>query len=185
MVGVRFCVSSAPGDISTMPDTGKPVYLVDTHADPVVVRIEGRASFQNSACLRDFMAEMARQGRRRFVLDFLHCTSMDSTFLGVLAGAALELRKQADASFVLARLGPRNLELIRNLGLHRILTVDAPEGGLDFEVCDRPLSSGEHSEQENTRLVLEAHENLIAADEHNRAKFQDVLTFLKNRVAGH
>ncbi|QYM80719.1 STAS domain-containing protein [Horticoccus luteus] len=168
-----------------MPDTGKPVYLVDAHADPVVVRIEGRASFQNSACLRDFVTEMVRQGRRRFVLDFLHCTSMDSTFLGVLAGAALELRKQPDASFVLVRLGPRNLELIRNLGLHRLLTVDAPEGGLNFDDCDRALACGERSELENARLVLEAHENLVAADEHNRAKFQDVLTFLKNRVDGH
>jgi hypothetical protein len=30
--------------------------------------------------------------------------------------------------------------------------------------------------------VLEAHENLVSVDEANRAKFQDVLAFLKNRV---
>ena len=38
------------------------------------------------------------------------------------------------------------------------------------------------SELESARLVLEAHENLVSADETNRAKFQDVLAFLKNRV---
>ena len=109
-----------------MADAVKPTYLVDAYSDPVVVRIDGRACFQNSACLRDFMGEMLRQGKKRFVLDFLHCTSMDSTFLGVLAGSALELRKVApDGSLVLARVGPRNLELVRNLGLHRLLTVDA------------------------------------------------------------
>ena len=32
------------------------------------------------------------------------------------------------------------------------------------------------------RLVLDAHENLVAVDEANRAKFQDVLSFLKNRL---
>ena len=32
-------------------------------------------------------------------------------------------------------------------------------------------------------LVLEAHENLVTADESNRTKFQDVMAFLKNRVA--
>src|SRR5882672_6562592 len=105
-----------------MSDPGKPIYLVDAYSDPVVVRIEGRASFQNSACLRDFITEMLAQGKTRFVLDFLGCTSMDSTFLGVLAGAALELRKRTPpGSMVLARVGPRNLELIRNLGLHRLL----------------------------------------------------------------
>ena len=69
----------------------KPVYLVDASSDPVVVRVDGRACFQNSGCLRDFISELLRQGRRRFVLDLQNCVSMDSTFLGVLAGAALGL----------------------------------------------------------------------------------------------
>ena len=41
----------------------KPVYLVDAYSDPVLVRIEGRASFQNSACLRDFITEMIQRGK--------------------------------------------------------------------------------------------------------------------------
>ncbi|MBS0663752.1 MAG: STAS domain-containing protein [Verrucomicrobia bacterium] len=166
-----------------MAESGKPTYLVDAYSDPVVVRIDGRACFQNSACLKDFMTEMLRQGKRRFVLDFLHCTSMDSTFLGVLAGSALELRKVApEGSLVLARLGPRNLELVRNLGLHRLLTVDAGDTPLGFDRCDTALQCGDRTELENARMVLEAHENLVAVDESNRSKFQDVMAFLKNRV---
>ena len=46
-----------------------PVFLVDAYSDPVVVRIDGRASFQNSACLRDFVAEMLRRGDRSFIYD--------------------------------------------------------------------------------------------------------------------
>jgi anti-sigma B factor antagonist len=167
-----------------MPEVAqKPVYLVDAYSDPVVVRIEGRASFQNSACLRDFIAEMVRQGKPRLVIDFMHCASMDSTFLGVLAGAALELKKaNPPGSLILARLGQRNLELIRNLGLHRLLTVDSGDFPMDFGKCDTALHCANRSEVENARMVLEAHENLVAADESNRAKFQDVLAFLKNRV---
>src|SRR5476651_1177341 len=166
-----------------MSDNGKPIYLVDAYSDPVVVRIDGRASFQNSACLRDFIGEMTAQGKVRFVLDFQHCTSMDSTFLGVLAGAALVLRKQTPAgSLVLARVGLRNLELIRNLGLHRLLTVDAGDFPMNFDKCDTALQCADHTELENARLVLEAHENLVSVDEGNRSKFQDVLAFLKNRV---
>jgi anti-sigma B factor antagonist len=167
-----------------MPEVAsKPVYLVDAYSDPVVVRIEGRACFQNSVCLRDFIAELVRQGKTRFVLDFQHCASMDSTFLGVLAGAALELKKTVPpGSLVLARVGPRNLELIRNLGLHRLLIVDAGDTALSFDKCNTALPCASHTEVENARMVLEAHEHLIAADEANRAKFQDVLAFLKNRV---
>lgn len=166
-----------------MPESvSNSVYLVDAFSDPVVVRISGRASFQNSACLRDFFTEMRRQGKTRFVLDFQQCASMDSTFLGVLAGAALELKKATPTgSLVLTRIGPRNLELIRNLGLHRILIID-DAGNHGFEKCDTALKCHDRSELESARLVLEAHENLVSVDEGNRAKFQDVLAFLKNRV---
>lgn len=166
-----------------MPDVA-PSFLVDTSCDPVAVRIEGRASFQNSASLQQFMAEMRRQGRTRFVIDFQACTSMDSTFLGVLAGAALELRKVlGGGSLVLARVGERNLELIKNLGLHRLLIIDNNEAPTQMPVGGTALApQARMNELENARLVLAAHENLVAADEANRAKFQDVLSFLKGRV---
>jgi anti-sigma B factor antagonist len=167
-----------------MADSAKSIYFVDAHSDPVLVRIEGRASFQNSACLHDFVEEMLRQGKARFVIDFQRCTSMDSTFLGVLAGAALALRKKNPAgSLVLARVGLRNLELVYNLGLHRLLTVD--DGGsmpLAFTTPPTALTCPDRGELENARLVLEAHENLVSVDENNRGKFQDVLAFLKNRT---
>ena len=76
---------------------------------------------------------MIGQGKTRFVMDFQNCASMDSTFLGVLAGAALDLRRRhPPGSLVLCRVGRRNLELLRNLGLHRLLTVDAGDFPMDF-----------------------------------------------------
>lgn len=166
-----------------MPDPAKPVFLVDAYADPVLVRVEGRASFMNSGSLKDFFGEMIQQGKRRFVVDFQLCTSMDSTFLGVLAGAALELRKQAPVgTLTLARVGERNLELIRNLGLHRLATVDAGDFQMNFAGAPQGLTEQARGEIESARLVLEAHENLVTADSHNAAKFQDVLAFLRNRV---
>lgn len=168
-----------------MADVTKPTFLVDTTSDPVAIRIEGRASFQNSACLNDFFNDLIGRGSLRFVMDFQNCTSMDSTFLGVLAGVALQLRKHVPpGSLVLCRMAPRNLELVRNLGLHRLLTVDTETTDVNLN-SQAPLActADSKSELESARLVLSAHENLVVADEANRAKFQDVLTFLKSRVA--
>ena len=165
-------------------ETAKPVYLVDAYSDPVVIRIEGRACFLNSACLRDFVTQMIKSGKSRFVIDFLRCTSMDSTFLGVLAGFALELLKtKPKGSLVLTRMGQRNLELVRNLGLHKLLTIDSSESGTSSaDASGTPLVCADRSELDNARMVLEAHENLVSADEGNRGKFQYVLVFMKNRV---
>ncbi len=162
----------------------KPVYLVDAYSDPVVVRVSGRACFSNSASLQDFFVQMNGQGKNRFVMDFQECASMDSTFLGVLAGEALALaRHRPPGSLVLCRLGHRNLELMRNLGLHRLLTVDAGDVPMGFERNAQPLADESHrGDLERARLVLEAHENLVAADPANRGRFQDVLAFLRNRL---
>jgi len=102
----------------------------------------------------------------------------------VLAGAALELRrKNPPGSLVVCRVGRRNLELLRNLGLHRLLTVDAGDFPMDFGQNATALNpTPDRSELENARLVLEAHENLVIADPANQGKFQDVLAFLRNRM---
>ena len=166
-----------------MADATKPTFLVDAYADPVLVRIDGRASFANSSSLKDFFTEMIKQGKHRFVVDFQLCTSMDSTFLGVIAGAALELRRLAPpGTLTLARVGERNLELIRNLGLHRLATVDAGAFPMNFSGSAQALDSKAKTEIESARLVLEAHEHLVKADAANAAMFQDVMAFLRNRV---
>ncbi|WP_342750693.1 STAS domain-containing protein [Termitidicoccus mucosus] len=189
----------------------KPVFLVDAYSDPVIIRIEGRASFQNSGCVRDFFEQRINEGHARFVVDFQRCDSMDSTFLGVLAGinegharfvvdfqrcdsmdstflgvlagAGLRLRRlNPPGSLVLARIAPRNLELIRNLGLHHLATVDAGDFQMGFGQPAQPLTEPARSALTDARLALEAHENLVMTDEANREKFQDVLAFLKNKV---
>ena len=166
-----------------MTEPAKPTFLVDAYADPVLVRIEGRASFANSGSLKDFFTEMTRQGKVRFVVDFQQCTSMDSTFLGVLAGAALELRRKTPpGTLTLTRVGERNLELIRNLGLHRLAVVDASDHLAPAAAGALPIEAGVRSEIESARLMLEAHESLIATDPANTTKFQDVLSFLRNRL---
>ncbi|MBP6865749.1 MAG: STAS domain-containing protein [Candidatus Didemnitutus sp.] len=169
-----------------MPEIPKPAFLVNAYTDPVLVRVQGRASFTNSGSLKDFFTEMIRQGKTRFVLDFQQCASMDSTFLGVLAGAALQVRRLTPpGTLTLVRVGDRNLELIRNLGLHRLATVDAGDFELSFDGGGaQVLSEEKKSEIESAKLVLEAHENLVSADSANAAKFQDVLAFLRNRVDG-
>jgi anti-sigma B factor antagonist len=166
-----------------MSDPAKPVFLVDAYADPVLVRIDGRASFQNSAALKDFFAALIEQGKTRFAVDFKQCASMDSTFLGVLAGVAIKLRRLTPAgSLALVRVGERNLELIRNLGLHRLAAVD--QGGMAPSGNASALDDKALDEIASAKLVLEAHESLVATDPDNATKFQDVLAFLRSRLEG-
>lgn len=163
----------------------EPQFLVNPYNEPVIIRLNGKASFLNSAPLKDFLSRMIAQGKSQFVVDFSDCKGMDSTFLGILAGVGIELmRGDVKGSIVLTRLGPRNLELVRNLGLHRIMTVDDGDTAATEDAAGEALerSPDQQSEIENARLVLQAHESLVELDESNKTKFQDVISFLRNQV---
>ena len=129
------------------------------------------------------MKKMLRAKKQRFAIDFNHCTGMDSTFLGILAGVAIELREQSQpGTLLVCNLSERNRELICNLGLQALLSIDTQillteEGGQET-----PLDNAEVS---SARRVLEAHQNLIQADFQNAAKFQDVVAFLKNQLSSN
>ena len=168
-----------------MANEAQPVYLVQTASDPVVLAIQGRASYLNCAPVSQFFDKMLKQGRKRMILDFSRCTGMDSTFLGIVTGAAVMARSGEPAGgLTLTGLSPRNLELVRNLGLFRLVTVDSGQ----FPVILAPeqakvLGSPGQQDPANAKLILQAHENLVAADPANKEKFQDVLAFLKNQAA--
>lgn len=157
-------------------------YLVNAYSDPIVIRINGRAGYMNAAPLKDFLHSMIDRGQRRFLFDFRTCTGMDSTVLGILAGAGLKLRKlQPRGRLALCRLGPRNMELVRNLGLHRlaeIVEAPPPEVNKDMET----ISPEEKNTAAAPDVILQAHEDLCEMDAGNNAKFQDVIAFMKNQV---
>jgi anti-sigma B factor antagonist len=166
-----------------MPESD--AFFVNAYDDPVQLIIQGRANFQNARPVSEFFARMIAQGRRQFVVDFARCTGMDSTFLGILAGAGIRLLQDGDGGrMVLTRLGPRNRELVENLGLDQIVELAPDEVGDGADASSlEALEDGEKAtSKENARMVLRAHENLVELDPANLNKFQDVIQFLRNQV---
>jgi anti-sigma B factor antagonist len=161
----------------------------------VHVRVVGRGTFQNGQPLRRYALQMMEQGVQQFIVDLGGCEGMDSTFLGVLAGMGLKLNQNGRAGNVrVANVGQRNLELLQTLGLDRLFGLDQPDGknlryepptdaafqrlpDSDLTQTSKPLNKGDTAD-----LMLEAHDNLVRADERNLAKFKDLTAFLREKV---
>jgi anti-anti-sigma factor len=163
-----------------MSDPQQPTFLVSAYSDPIIVRINGKANYLNCNSFREFIEQMLSEGRHHFVADFTNCKGMDSTFLGILAGTALELKKQTPlGALTLCHLSERNHELILNLGLQNLLSISEDDADESSACAFDSLKNEEVSDVKN---VLQAHENLAEADAKNVTKFQDVIAFLKNQV---
>ncbi len=156
----------------------------------VCVRVVGRGTFQNSQPLRLFALQQIEEGHREFVMDLGQCQGMDSTFVGVLAGIGLRLRKNGrPATMHIVNISPRQLELLQTLGLDRLFTLNASTlpaaEETNYHVLpDTDLTRITHplDKDETTDLMIEAHDNLVRADERNAAKFRELTRFLREAI---
>ena len=170
--------------------------LVARSADLGFIKVVGRGSFQNSGCLKAFYQQLLKEGVRRFVVDLEACTYLDSTFLGILLGLGLKLKEAGPGLLHILNASPRNLELLRNLGLDRLISI---EGGGGSSNSTRSISNGSGAgllnglredrleempcpvptKAEAAPTILEAHVNLMEFDPRNVPKFKDVVEFLR------
>lgn len=163
----------------------QPIYFVNPYNDPVLIKVNGRANYLNCAPVRELFRTLTAEGKRHYVLDFSQCEGMDSTFLGIMAGAVLELCKlNPPGTITLCHLGTRNLELVHNVGLHRLLAVEAECDACNATKFDdtKERVTPHGSAPADPSLILEAHQSLIRADENNRSQFQDIVSFLKKEI---
>ena len=162
-----------------MEEKQQPVYKFHAEGDSVFTKVNGRASYLNCAPLKEFFHAQVAAGRRCFAIDFEGCSSMDSTFLGILVGVALELRKtDPPGSMALLRLGERNLDVVRNLGIHRLVSVDNVNSKVDFSTANSIESNGGRVLADE-ELIRDAHVRLSELNENNARLFQDVVGFLE------
>ena len=157
--------------------------LVAIESETGFIRVLGKGSFKNAKLIKSFAESSRKDGTTRFVIDLQQCKHMDSTFMGVLAGLASQQKKAELEAPKCVNLSPRNRELLETLGLDKIMNLATRSD----ETTDSDFASLDNLEQEegkkdSAQTMLEAHENLIEADERNATKFQDVVKFLRHKL---
>lgn len=150
-------------------------YLVHSSGNTSIIAIVGTGSYVNCGALGEFLRQLTdRSAKTDLVVDFNRCTALDSTVLGLLTRAALDLSEKKPAGRVIfVNLEDRPLEAVKNLGLHHVAEVvegrvkPASENGraLTTSMC-------------STEWILDAHRALTAANKENEAKFRDVIDAL-------
>ena len=155
----------------------------------VVIRIEGRGSFKISPPLKQFIHRTVEtRSARKILIDMSQCNSMDSTFMGVLAGLSFQMKDSPDCSLKLSNLSEKNEKLLRTLGVDRVVNYSRTPSAEEKELMERlseggdPLEAGAMDPLDAARTSLEAHETLVNINPENFDKFKSVLELLKQDV---
>lgn len=151
-----------------------------------VIRVEGRGSFKVSPPMKQFIHQVMNQHTAdRILIDMIDCTGMDSTFMGVVAGLACQIKSKPEYSFKLVNLSDKNKKLLTTLGVDRVVDFSlASESTENCDICgnSQPLESDLSDKLETARTTLEAHETLVSINPDNFPKFKSVLEFLEDDV---
>ena len=167
-------------------ETGTDSLLVARYKECAFVRVLKRGSFKTSPALKKFGTSAIEKGCKELVVDMEDCLSMDSTFMGVIAGLAFRLQRESGGETALINLSPKTSALLETLGLSRLVKMYLT-GALTDDLNERLAHLAGFSQLDTSRTdrkvtaetMLAAHEDLVKVSPENLPKFQDVLAYLK------
>jgi hypothetical protein len=152
------------------------------------VRVTGLGNMSNAPVIKAFSEKMLEEGYRRFILDLGACRGIDSTFMGTLLDIAHTAREgdhsksprdsdTGEPGLLLVNVDDHCRKQLSSVGLDAFLPIAAERAKLPDGLELRALETKDVSPQERLKLILKAHQELVAIDQRNEAKFG---TFLKD-----
>ncbi len=155
------------------------------HGETLWLRPIEKGCFLNSPDMERFINTRSAEGHKRFVVDLGQCSGLDSTFMGMLMGAAKRLVKAAGCLQIVNAQG-RNAQLLRGLGVHYFCPVSEDAACLECPShqsyqpveCDE-LPHEKLTRQDHKAHCLKAHETLASACPENQNRFSEVVRIMK------
>src|SRR2546423_12427522 len=101
---------------------GDEVQVENAGEDLAILVVGGEVDFEVSPQLKARMTKTIKAGRRRLVLDLSDVTFIDSTAIGVIAGAVEKLDEAGGGPLATARTHAKVRRIVQVTGLHSVIT---------------------------------------------------------------
>jgi anti-anti-sigma factor len=148
--------------------------------DVVYVHVAGLGNMSNAPALKEFVDAMLKEGFRRFVIDLDGCRGVDSTFMGTLLDIATTAREGARPSsgsddgepgVLLVNVDDHCRKQLGSVGLDAFIPIRPGNAKLPEGIEMRELAIRDVPAPERVKLILKAHQELVAIDARNKEKF--------------
>jgi len=159
------------------------IFFAVCAGDIVAVRVVGRGTHVNSPALQEVADRfLESNAATRFIIDLAECPSMDSTFMGTLAGITLRQRNAQAGLTILLHTNEQNRRLLDVLGLSRVLEFREESNGCQAVGEFLEGRQPQLSKMDRTLHMIAAHERLVNVETENEVRFQGVLESLRESL---
>ena len=156
------------------------IFWGNVQPDIVLIRVKGRASYLNSHVFSDFVVKMLRENHFSFCFFLEECMGMDSTFLGIIAGLAIEVQRH-NGVCNLYSLRPKQLESVYKLGLYNLdqIVENVADEKRWQNTNEFAIQEQQTTGEDTRKIMLKAHTTLMQLSQQNTVRFQNVVQFLR------
>lgn len=155
-------------------------YEVAAGQRAIYIRVHGLGSMTNCLCVRDVLDDLIESKRGFIVFDLGDCSGMDSTFMGVLAGAATQEIDDRAVSVAVVNASKHLAKLLEGIGLTELVYID-PDHFVTPDI-EFHLLEEQATEEDRLNLIRQAHEHLIAICDENEEVFGGLLRTIENEM---
>ncbi len=147
----------------------------------LVLRISGRGSFKYSKEIKEYILGRLEEDADICVFDLKECVSMDSTFMGMLAGLSFILKPREGKEMYLSNLNSNTRNLLNTLGLMNFILEKKIEN-LPDKFQFKELNFKDAKTSGVAKHMLESHKTLVKIDDKNRKSFKTVIKSLEDSI---
>ena len=144
----------------------------------------GFATQQNSLGIPDFVSAMFRAGCNSVAFDLVSCKGMDSTYLGVIAYAAMARARGRGTTVLVLNASEPLARQLRRIGLLPLVCLH--EGSVelpaDIELRRIDFLHSPKTEYQKLQKVKELHQRLAQMNERNRMLFGPFIEMLEEEL---
>ena len=110
-------------------------FLYSELEDTIFIMIEGNATMKNSKTLSDLLKQIFDGEKKNLVFEMSKCNYLDSTFLGLIAKCALEIKKKWSSTLYIMYASNMVMNGLKQTGIDKFIEKLEDEN-LDIEATE-------------------------------------------------
>ena len=152
-------------------------FLYSELEDTIFIMIEGNATMKNSKTLSDLLKKIFDGEKKNLVFEMSNCNYLDSTFLGLIAKCALEIKKKWNSTLYIMNASNMVMNGLKQTGIDKFIE-KLEDKNLDIEGTE--IEKSDFSERKDKTLyILEMHKTLVDLNDKNKETFKNVVDMIE------
>ena len=162
-------------------DLNENKYLYGEIENTVFIKAIGNSTMQNSKTVSDILDKLLCNDKKELILDMSECRYVDSTFLGLIAKYAMEIKMKWGTSLNILNPTESVSTGLKQTGIEKFIN-KIENRDLDNLNIEEIQTKDFDNKMEKSKYILAMHKTLMNLNEQNKETFKNVVDLMEKSI---